>query len=68
MTIPIFCPLQPNSSYSGYYLMQDISQDDAFLRVTWRPLNNLTLVTRYDFERTNISNHVQGATSGSAPS
>ncbi len=63
---PNIAPSTTNKSYTDYLLMQDLSQDNANFRVTWRPLSNLTLVTRYDFDRTNISNHVQtaGTTSG----
>jgi hypothetical protein len=40
---------QLNQNYSSYLLAQDTSTNGANIRVTWRPLNNLTMVTRYDW-------------------
>ena len=34
----------------------DVTVDDFNLRVTWRPLGNLSLVTRYDYSHTEIEN------------
>jgi hypothetical protein len=34
----------------------DTQIDDVNLRVTWRPLSNLSFVTRYDYSQTNYSN------------
>ena len=35
----------------------ETSLDDCNLRVTWRPLSNLSLVTRYDYSDTEYRNH-----------
>lgn len=34
----------------------DVAVDDFNLRMTWRPLGNLSLVTRYDYSHTEIEN------------
>jgi len=34
----------------------DTTVDDVNLRITWRPMSNLSLVTRYDFRETEYSN------------
>lgn len=39
----------PADEYPAFLSDQDITVDDLNFRVTWRPLNNLTLVSRYDF-------------------
>ena len=47
----------PNNSrdrYPAYLLVQNFETDDTNLRVTLRPLNNLTLVSRYDFQLSSI--------------
>lgn len=40
--------------YPAYIVDQDFETDDVNFRVTWRPLNNLTFVTRYDFQLSTI--------------
>ena len=37
--------------YDSHIASQDISTDDFNIRMTWRALSNLTLVTRYDYQR-----------------
>jgi hypothetical protein len=47
----------PNDSpdrYPAYLLIQNFDTDDANMRVTFRPLNNVTLVSRYDFQLSSI--------------
>lgn len=48
----------PNNSpdrYPAYLLIQNFETDDANMRVTLRPLNNVTLVSRYDFQLSSIN-------------
>lgn len=48
----------PNDSterYPAYLLIQNFETDDANMRVTVRPLNNVTLVSRYDFQLSSIN-------------
>jgi hypothetical protein len=40
--------------YPGYLTAQDFTTDDANMRVTWRPFNSLTSVSRYDFQLNTI--------------
>lgn len=40
--------------YPAYFIGQNFTTDDANLRATIRPLNNLTLVSRYDFQYSTI--------------
>ncbi|MEW6303982.1 MAG: porin [Verrucomicrobiota bacterium] len=40
--------------YPAFLVAQDFTTDDMNLRVTWRPLGNLTLVSRYDFQLSTI--------------
>ena len=49
-------PNDPDSSdrYPAYLTDQDFTTDDVNVRTTWRPLNNLTLVSRYDFQYSTI--------------
>ena len=42
--------------YPAYLVDQNFVMDDANIRTTLRPLNNLTLVTRYDFQYSTIDN------------
>jgi hypothetical protein len=47
----------PNDSpdrYPAYLVMQDFETYDANTRVAFRPLNNLTLATRYEFQLSHI--------------
>lgn len=41
-------------NYPGFLHDQDFETDDANIRVTLRPLNNLTLVSRYDIQLSTI--------------
>lgn len=49
-------PLLPVNLYPNYIARQEFDTDDVNLRLTWRPLNNLTLVGRYDFQLSTIDN------------
>jgi hypothetical protein len=49
-------PLLPINLYPNYFARQEFDTDDVNLRLTWRPLNNLTLVGRYDFQYSTIDN------------
>ena len=40
----------PPSDYPGFIQDQKFDTDDANFRISLRPLNNVTLVTRYDFQ------------------
>ena len=40
--------------YPAYIADQDFMTDDVNLRVTWRPFNNLTLVSRYDLQYSTV--------------
>jgi hypothetical protein len=40
--------------YPAYIVDQDFETDDVNFRITWRPVNNITLVTRYDFQFSTI--------------
>jgi hypothetical protein len=40
--------------YPAYLTAQDFETDDVNVRATWRPLNNLTLVSRYDFQLSTV--------------
>lgn len=44
--------------YPGFIRDQDFKTDDANIRVTWRPLNNLTFVSRYDFQMSDITSQM----------
>lgn len=41
--------------YPAYLTMQNFSTHDANTRVTWRPLNNLTLVARYEYQLSTVN-------------
>lgn len=49
----------PNNSianrYPAYLTMQNFATYDGNARVTWRPLNNLTLVGRYEYQLSDIN-------------
>lgn len=49
-------PFLPVNLYPNYFARQEFDTDDVNLRLTWRPLNNLTLVGRYDFQYSTIEN------------
>src|SRR6185369_9305784 len=40
--------------YPAYLVDQDFEQDDFNIRCTWRPANNLTLISRYDFQLSTV--------------
>lgn len=47
----------PNNSftrYPGYLLMQDFQTSDGNVRLTWRPLQNVSLNTRYELQYSTI--------------
>ena len=47
--------LNPNSiTYPGYLQKEGFTVDDMNIRVTWRALNTLSLVTRYDFQYSTV--------------
>jgi hypothetical protein len=41
--------------YPAYLTMQDFTTYDGNARVTWRPLNNLTLVGRYEYQLSTVN-------------
>jgi hypothetical protein len=41
-------------TYPGYLQNEDFKVDDMNIRATWRALNTLTLVTRYDFQYSTV--------------
>lgn len=43
-------PGPPPTDYPGFIRDQDFDMDDVNFRLTLRPLNSMTLVTRYDFQ------------------
>lgn len=51
-----YIPSSPNNLYPNYFSRQEFETDDVNLRLTWRPLNNLTIVGRYDFQLSTIQN------------
>lgn len=44
------------SSYDAILASHDSATDDANIRLTWRALPNLTLVSRYDYQQTTYEN------------
>ncbi len=56
-----------DGDYPGFIDANDFDTDDANFRITWRPIDSLTLVTRYDFQFNTISTRGTGlASQGSA--
>jgi hypothetical protein len=47
-------PNRAGNAYPAFILAHDFDTDDVNFRVTLRPRNNLTLVTRYDFQLSTI--------------
>jgi hypothetical protein len=45
--------------YPAFITDQKFTTEDANLRVTYRPLNNLSIVSRYDFQYTTIDSQMQ---------
>lgn len=44
--------------YPAFIRDQDFDTHDVNFRVTWRPISQLTLVTRYDFQLSTINSHM----------
>jgi len=55
-----------SGSYPAYLQAQDFTTDDLNIRVTWRPLDKLTLVTRYDLQFNTIETQAAGLASREA--
>jgi hypothetical protein len=49
--------LSSGDRYPAFFKGQDFSTHDANVRTTWRVLPNLTLVSRYDFQISDIDTH-----------
>ena len=47
-----FSPPATNNLYPAFIRRHEFNTHDANLRMTWRPLVNLTLISRYDFQLT----------------
>jgi hypothetical protein len=47
-------PNRTGNRYPAFLLAQDFETDDSNVRLTWRPLNNLTLISRYDFQLSTV--------------
>jgi hypothetical protein len=56
-------PNRSGNRYPAFLVAQDFETDDANIRVTWRPLNTLTLVTRYDFQLSTVDMQGDGLSS-----
>lgn len=56
---PPVTPATGQGYYPAFIENQKFVTEDANLRVTYRPLNNLTFVTRYDFQYTTIDSDMQ---------
>jgi hypothetical protein len=56
---PPVTPATGQGYYPAFIEKQQFVTEDANIRVTYRPLNNLTLVTRYDFQYTTIDSDMQ---------
>jgi hypothetical protein len=48
--------------YPGIFTEQDFTTDNANIRVTVRPTNNLTFVTRYDYQATTVDTRLETLT------
>jgi len=46
--------------YPAYLTRQDFTTDDFNARVTWRPVNAVTLVSRYDFQLSTVDTQADG--------
>jgi hypothetical protein len=57
-----------NGLYPAYIQAQDFTTDDVNIRVTWRPLDKLTLVSRYDLQFNTFESRATGlaATEGAS--
>jgi hypothetical protein len=49
--------------YPAFLLAQDFETHDVNFKATWRPLNNLTLVARYDYQLSTIDTQGDGLAS-----
>ena len=58
-TTPPTVPPPPGGYYPAFIEIQRITTEDGNLRVTYRPLNNLTLVSRYDFQYTTFHSDME---------
>jgi hypothetical protein len=47
-------PNRAGNRYPAFLTAHDFTTDDTNFRLTWRPQNNLTLVSRYDFQLSTI--------------
>ncbi len=50
--------LASGNRYPAYILDQDFETHDLNFRVTWRPLSQLTFITRYDFQLSTIDSRM----------
>jgi len=46
--------------FPAFFTDHDFETDDVNLRVTWRPFNTLTLISRYDFQWSTVDTRVDG--------
>jgi hypothetical protein len=53
-----------SNAFDGQLKSNDFSTDDMNVRLTWRALPNLTLVTRYDYQKTTVENQALQFTPG----
>ncbi|PTY08631.1 hypothetical protein DB347_03375 [Opitutaceae bacterium EW11] len=51
-------PATGGDRYPGYIDSQDFATNDFNLRVSWRPTTKVSLVTRYDYQRSNVDTAV----------
>ena len=56
---PPVTPATGQGYYPAFIENQEFTTEDANIRVTYRPLNNLTFVTRYDFQYTTIQSDME---------
>jgi hypothetical protein len=56
---PVTTPPPGQGYYPAFIEHQRFTTDDANLRVTYRPINNVTLVSRYDFQYTTFDNRME---------
>lgn len=52
-------PASATGDYPGFIEFQEFTTDDVNFRVTLRPLNNLTLISRYDLQYTTIDSRME---------
>jgi hypothetical protein len=56
---PVTTPAPAQGFYPAFIEHQRFTTDDANLRVTYRPVNNVTLVSRYDFQYTTYESRME---------